>query len=178
MTLVCLKFPKKISLASVFYFNFKNTHKEGPIALRSESNLPQAEFSISVGNSKLISMLREATPGDFGESARWTWRADCLLMTPLPHLDWAVLASSQVERHQRVRAHSLDVVHFVLEKLKKKLRRFRVFYIKKYETRQIKAGDDKHLRRTNNNSWCFKCVRSYLLLFESVGNCVHFDIKS
>lgn len=62
-------------------------------------------------------MLREPAPRHLGERAGRAGRADDLLVAPLPHLDRAVLAPGQVQRHQRVRTHPLDVVDLVFEHL-------------------------------------------------------------
>lgn len=50
----------------------------------------------------------------FRERARWSWRANCLLMSPLPHLHRSILTARQVQRHQRMGTHALYVVDFML----------------------------------------------------------------
>ena len=59
-------------------------------------HLPEAEIAVSVGDAKFVALLVEGHPGDLGEGARRTGRADRQLVVELPQDDATVLPARQI----------------------------------------------------------------------------------
>lgn len=99
---------------------YGETNNEGSIVLGGCARLPEAQIAVAIADAEFVALLGEATARDLGKGARGAWTADGLLMSPLPDLHRAILAASQVERHQRMRAHALHIVHLVTHYLEER----------------------------------------------------------
>lgn len=108
---------KSVECSSKLQHNTANTHEERSIILRCQARLPQAQISIAIGDAKLIAVLRKTTARHFGKCPGRPRSANHLLVAPFPHLHRTILAAGQIQRHQRMRAHALDVVDLVFQHL-------------------------------------------------------------
>lgn len=93
------------------------THYKRTIVLRGDACLPETELSVAIADAELIALLGETAARHLGKGSRSPGRADRLLVTPLPDLHGSVLTSSKIQRHQRMGAHALHIVHLVAQHL-------------------------------------------------------------
>jgi hypothetical protein len=72
------------------------TYIKCTITLRRQSNLPQRQFTFSIRYTKLIAMRWKTTTCHLQKWSGSTWCTDDLLVTPFPHLDGTICATSQI----------------------------------------------------------------------------------